>query len=412
MDLIKDIKDDNSTLHRLSEHTRTLQVSRQYRRVPDFAKIRSSAASIFGSLRKGLQVSCVASHKASIHLGLSADGLDPPSSSPGEDDSLLFRVVLRHDIVGCKQKAPAWSVQEAEIRIIEVVPTDTFQASISPSVSLCTPVQRPTVGFKLPARPGRQLTIPKDSTEIQDLCGSLHDMLSAKCGTCFGYIRAHSSEDRHGLYWPKKRLIDDTPLSVESLTNVLRRSTLPRWKWTNADARRLAVPLAAGVLRLHDTPWLRTTWSDKDITVMFQNGKVLAEHPFVSGQLDDTAVAAPDTSLSAAIIRNKTLCTLGIVLTELCMGKPIDELSIPDELNTDGTKHDLSDYLTVSRLLDEEEISDRFGRRWSDVVRRCIFCDFNQSKTSLEDAGFLKAVYHGVLVELEEEHRQFFRLGD
>jgi hypothetical protein len=110
---------------------------------------------------------------------------------------------------------------------------------------------------------------------------------------------------------------------------------------------------------------------------MFQNSKVLAEHPFVSRQLDNTAVAALDTFLSAAIIRNKTLYTLGIVLTELCIGKPIDELSIPDELNVDGTKNDLSDYLTVSRLLDKEEISDRFRRRWSDVVRRCIFCDFN-----------------------------------
>ena len=163
---------------------------------------------------------------------------------------------------------------------------------------------------------------------------------------------------------------------------------------------------------MHDTPWLGTTWSNKDITVIFQNGKVLAEHPFVSGELINTAVATPDTSFIAAVIRNKTLFTLGLVLTELCMGKPIDELSIPGELNADGSKHDLSDYLTVSRLLTLEEISDRFGRRWSDVVRRCIYCDFNHSKTSLDDAGFLKAVYHGVLVELEEEHRQFFKLGD
>jgi hypothetical protein len=412
MDLINEIKDDNTTLHRLSEHTRTLQVSRQYRRVPDFAKIRSSAASIFGSLRKGLQVPCVASHKASIYLGLSADGSDPPSVSPGEDESLLFRVVLHHDVVDCKQKAPAWSVQEAEIRIIEALPTDALQASILPSVSPCTPEKCPTVKFTLPTRPDPQLITPKGLTEIQDLCGSLHGMLSAKCGICLGYIKAHSSEDRHGLYWPKNRLIDDTPLSVESLTNLLGKSTLRKCRWTNADARRLAVPLAAGVLRLHDTPWLGTTWSNKDITVIFQNGKVLAEHPFVSGELINTAVATPDTSFIAAVIRNKTLFTLGLVLTELCMGKPIDELSIPGELNADGSKHDLSDYLTVSRLLTLEEISDRFGRRWSDVVRRCIYCDFNHSKTSLDDAGFLKAVYHGVLVELEEEHRQFFKLGD
>lgn len=110
------------------------------------------------------------------------------------------------------------------------------------------------------------------------------------------------------------------------------------------------------------------------------------------------------------LIKNRTLFSLGIVLIELCMAMPIQELHEPNELNADGTKNEFSDFQTADRLLEMEVISDKFGKRWSDVVRRCIHCDVDEAKKSLEDAGFRKAVYNKVLVELEEDYKQFFGL--
>lgn len=110
------------------------------------------------------------------------------------------------------------------------------------------------------------------------------------------------------------------------------------------------------------------------------------------------------------LIKNRTLFSLGIVLIELCMGKPMQELREPDELNPDGTENDFSDFQTADRLLEMEVISDKFGKRWSDVVRRCIHCDVDEAKKSLEDVGFRKAVYNKILVELEEDYKQFFGL--
>ena len=107
------------------------------------------------------------------------------------------------------------------------------------------------------------------------------------------------------------------------------------------------------------------------------------------------------------IIRNDTLFALGILLIELCMGTPIDDLHVPEDLNPDGSTHGLSDYYTAIRLLDSGEISDNYGMKWSDIVRRCILCNFGQSSTSFEDAKFRKAVYDDVIAELEEYHRQF-----
>jgi hypothetical protein len=92
------------------------------------------------------------------------------------------------------------------------------------------------------------------------------------------------------------------------------------------------------------------------------------------------------------------------------MGKDIDELRVPAELNH-GTKHDLSDLYTASRLLNQEVISERFGQRWSDVVHKCVNCDLHQARMGLDDASFQKAVYNEIFAELEEEHRQFFGLS-
>jgi hypothetical protein len=209
------------------------------------------------------------------------------------------------------------------------------------------------------------------------------------------------------------RLIDSASLSVETLANVLEGTSRPRRNWTNADARRLAVPLAASVLHLHDTPWLSKTWDNHQVSLFRRNGKLLASHPFFSLGLETVprpTSIAPDTSIATRVIRNYTLFALGIMLIEMCMSKPINELHESSELNTDGTKHDLSDYQTATRLLDMEEVSDRFGQRWSDVARRCIYCDLNQPRTSFEDCGFQQAVYNQIFAELEDEHRQFFQL--
>jgi hypothetical protein len=269
------------------------------------------------------------------------------------------------------------------------------------------------VEFQLPntvASPSQSVPVP---VEIQDLCVQLRNIRSVKYGACLGYLTGKTDDDRHGIFWPNNRLIDTQSLSIETLAGVLERPPHLDRKWSNADARRLAVPLAAGVLRLDGTPWLDETWNNSNILLIRQQGKLLADHPFVSRNLETMmrpVAITPGISLAAHVIRNHTLFALGIALIELCMGKPISKLYLSSELNKDGTKHDLSDFQAASRLLDIEEISDRFGQRWSNVVRRCIYCDLNQARTSFGDAGFQQAVYDEILAELEEERREFFQL--
>jgi hypothetical protein len=49
------------------------------------------------------------------------------------------------------------------------------------------------------------------------------------------------------------------------------------------------------------------------------------------------------------------------------------------------------------------------GARYSDAVRRCIRCDFDQRASSLEDSRFVEAVYRGVVAQLQANYEYLFQ---
>ncbi|CZT19225.1 uncharacterized protein RCC_05071 [Ramularia collo-cygni] len=414
LDLIKEIRDDNVVLERLTGQTRALQACLKSRKLPDFESIRIRASSVFNGLQRALQTSCSEPHRVSMYLKPTVEETYMEEKTSALSEGTSFRIVLHHEVVHPKQKVPRWSIEEAEIKLIETtapvsVATHTVVTATSTSF---VRTQSRMVTFEPPKSiqsTASSTTQIQNITEIHDLCESIHSIGTMQCGSCLGYVLA--GQHRHCLYSPTIRLIDHSPLSIQSLAGVLEKQQ--SYRLTGADARRLAVPLATGMLSLRDTPWLQNMWSRKDITLISKDGKLLSQHPFISQdvklQAQTTAACLP-RGVAAMLIKNQALFSLGIVLIELCMGKSIDDLHEQDELNADGSKGELSDFQTADRLLRMEIISDKFGKRWSDVVRRCIHCELDEAKKSLEDLGFRKAVYNKVLLELEEDSRQFFGL--
>lgn len=177
-----------------------------------------------------------------------------------------------------------------------------------------------------------------------------------------------------------------------------------------ADTKHLAVELSACVLRLYDTPWLGRQWGRNEITLFKKGSKVLAEYPFVSARMlavpSLTAASGHVYFQSGPAIPNETVFALGILLIELCLRQPFDQLILPSELNADGSKNPMSDYCAALRLLDQ--VDDTAGHRYGDAVRRCVRGHFEQRKTSLEDEAFRRAVYDGVVAELQDDANQFF----
>lgn len=323
LDLIKDIKDQNTFLDKVSQQSKALETGRSRRRVPSFERARSSASSIFESLRRGLHVSCVTAHKASICLTSSIP--ESTRSTPrhsrdtsGIDDT--FRVVLHHDH-GLTQPPLLWSLEETEIRLLDSITTATVVPFISPSVDR---PRKKKVGFqdstpKITAPPPPAAT----ALEILDLCQSIQTFPTSQCDICLGYMDCMSSKRRHELYHPKQRLLGHAAFSVITLSSILDHKASTYRRISGRDARKLAVPLATGMLRLHSTPWLQSSWTQQDIMLVCQNDKILAEYPFISKDMPATGAqsAAPKAlqGLAASVIKDQMLFTLGIVLIELCM---------------------------------------------------------------------------------------------
>ena len=165
----------------------------------------------------------------------------------------------------------------------------------------------------------------------------------------------------------------------------------------------LGLTVASSVLQLHRTPWLCDDWSKDDIMVYEDDTCGLNEEVFVSRSFPE-AISPEDSSRNAnfPVIRNTTVFALGIVLIELSLGRSIESLrTLDDPLGADGCANIQTIWCTADRLLNT--IYSEYGRRYGDAVRRCIYCDFDQRHTTLDNEKFRQAVYDGVVAELEDE---------
>ena len=105
--------------------------------------------------------------------------------------------------------------------------------------------------------------------------------------------------------------------------------------------------------------------------------------------------------ISLLRVRNECIFALGIFLIELCLGRPITELKEPQDEIPGGMLQFLVEFRTATRLVNV--VYDEAGKRYGDVVRRCIYCDFDQREYDLDNNEFCQAVYEGVVAPLEED---------
>ncbi|EAT91360.1 hypothetical protein SNOG_01711 [Parastagonospora nodorum SN15] len=66
----------------------------------------------------------------------------------------------------------------------------------------------------------------------------------------------------------------------------------------------------------------------------------------------------------------------------------------------------LTEFNTADRMA--EALWSEAGAKYSNAVRRCIRCDFNQRASSLEDRKFQEAVFRGVVAQLQENYEYLF----
>ena len=261
---------------------------------------------------------------------------------------------------------------------------------------------------------------------IQSLCETLQS--PQKPLTILGFLTNASLEQRVAISTgPPTPSIVSKLVSLDRLFEAREVSTQPCESFGNLSGRQrlsIAVILAHTVLQLHDSPWLNESWSKNDIW-FFPSGVDRHQRPNIarpyisrsfkarSDQNTSTSEEVPvaQTDRYSHLIINKTLFALGIVLIELALNRPFEELrtdvmsSEPSASNRSYTTVDA--YQVATSLIDR--VYDEQGTQYGYVVQRCLRCEFafQDSMKRLEINAFRAAVYEGVLVPLKEDLNRY-----
>lgn len=377
--LLKRLKDDNQTLATLTDQQRTLKAlgTDQYSKVNvDTAACREmhqQAIDVFHSLAKNVAAKSEHwfAHIASIYFKsfMTSNLADLPSFSitlSGQDQDGLSRSV-------------DWQIA----RCLET--KHNYFSTCSSYRDLCA------VASSVPqANPNKPLEQQHRKLLAPSFLGCLE-----------------SSADPLGGYTLKLRTITETPSSI-SLAGIFSAdrsfTCYPRY-FLEKDRAILAATLASSLLCLHDSPWLESSWSSRDVLFETASGDVkgdslLRPHakvafPHQSDQLK--ALFAANLEAPFGIL-NRPLYSLDIILLELI---------INETLKSSKQRDDEIEFEVAWRL--EREVCGRAGPRWADIVFACLHCPF-QTTPDFLNKDFLQAISINVvnpLLELTRLHETY-----
>ncbi|KAG8533897.1 uncharacterized protein KY384_001638 [Bacidia gigantensis] len=164
--------------------------------------------------------------------------------------------------------------------------------------------------------------------------------------------------------------------------------------------------LSQATLNYFATPWMQSPWSSKDI-IVYDTATFSAVSPehiqeaelFVNFFVRDLTSDNPDhcSKFDPPFIHNATLFNLGVVLLELAHECPIQEMGIESD-NVPGLPPAMADYFAAFRQT--KEVTSCLGPKFSDIVRKCLHCDFGQG-WDLQNPSLQDAVHREVVSELD-----------
>lgn len=249
------------------------------------------------------------------------------------------------------------------------------------------------------------------SQQIFDLCHTLRYPDTTITNDCLGIVAAQAI-----TFQVLPSALPHSILDFENcfipLRDILHRKDLSMPDLFRADKLRAAVVIASSALQLYDSGWLGKGWSTNSVYFFRRKTRDLFEQVYVSRPIlaKNALDCASDENQTppTPYIWNSTLFQLGILLIELCLGKTIEQLRITEDLSLGAsTPNALANLSTAERLLQGGQLSKEASLRYQSAVNRCIYCNFDQESTSLENDQFHQAVYDGVVAPLEQDLMAF-----
>lgn len=223
----------------------------------------------------------------------------------------------------------------------------------------------------------------EEINQISSLCASFRQDLPQ--ATSHGFLRAH--DKRFYIYRADTAGMAPSSTCTITLEDILHGNNHPLL--TRRQRYTLAVTLSSSFLQLAGTPWIKPRWTKSDV-VFFRDPHdptaLLLERPFVCRDFQDAPPAQPAEATlpprSAKQVQEDTISgleSLGIVLLELCFGKPIElhpfckhvvGAQIPPPQSESGVASSGPRFLAALEWL--RDVTEEAGMDYAEAVAWCL----------------------------------------
>ncbi|KAF2643630.1 hypothetical protein P280DRAFT_466398 [Massarina eburnea CBS 473.64] len=332
-----------------------------------FKKTYRQSELLFKALRKSFNCSCQQYHFANLRL--------EHRTLP----EICFEIILM--FVAPRQETTSWSWQELQCGRMSgclVHRSHTNTTQIQPA--------RPQVangkGNTLPPAPTPKMkkvafstvipAVPKIEVDLVDvrsmeLCRLLGD---SECSNCMGVI-GHDDDVYHLHPFRKRKQCGGE--SGRTLGYILSRD----FEGSLSRRQRYAIALlvASSVAQLQFTPWLRTGLTKEDVLFFSSGGddNITFTEPFIR---QGFSISSPASSCETS---ECNFYSLGILLLELCFGKPLEDHPIRRKHPAgDGDSKQAFDLMAALQW--SRSVCDEGGEDYAAAVRWCFMGTGNTSK--------------------------------
>lgn len=307
-----------------------------------------------------------------------------------------------------------WTSQETNISLVEDPHPKTSRATPAPSGSFIHSKNagNPSSAISPNTRKKKGVTwldpnpqaVHRDvhavsTTEITDLCTAL---ATAKpdC-SCIGFLQ--DENHRYNVYPLAEQQAKDITAESVTLANLL--DTTSSIRLTRRQRYFIALVLASSHLQLHDTPWLESRWSKKDILFLCRsNDSILLDQPHMIHNLCKAAALTPPSSRGSS---DQSIPMLGIMLLELCFGVALEDHPIRQNfLSRDGRPNAALDLAAAMEWCGKSA-NEEAGPEFADAIEWCLRNPTKvRTSANSKDPGWREELYARVVEPLHYCHEQ------
>lgn len=271
-----------------------------------------------------------------------------------------------------------------------------------------------------------QISLPSDEIPVPSLiehsnlkpipnpCSVISGLHQTDYGAYIGYLLDETTNSRHGLFPSMSSPVLRDQYFFTKLRQVLSSKGNSAPQLSQEQRLRTAVYSATSIMRFHGTAWLGKHLGKDDIAFLcIGNGSTASEHSYIVKPTSRPPKYPTMLSNLESACRNKTIFNLGVLLTELWLVQPFEDL-LNHELQRHESANPDADDVDIWVLIDNivDKVSNEAGTRYENAVRRCLYCDFDRRSVDFEDEGFYDVFCLKAVGQLEETHSFPFQFAE